>query len=244
MLVAVCEDERGMSREIVTYCKEWEMLHKDCPLTIHVYETPETLLNAHEHPLDYDLFFLDIEFGHNSSMNGYRLSEIIREHNRTSVIVFITNSKNYMLQGYQVYAYRYLLKPVSEANIFDCLDHCVIDMLSGSDPFLSLVKKDGISRIRIKEIILVENGLHSVTILKSSGTETARIYESFEDYITSFPAEWFVRIQRGLIVNVLYITRFTKDTIYLSTGVDYLIGRRYRSSVYERLLQFFTGGRK
>ena len=180
MLIAVCEDELRMSDEIVAYCKEWEILHKDCPLTIHVYETPESLLNTHEHPLDYDLFFLDIEFGQNASMNGYRLAEIIREHNRASVIVFITNSKNYMLEGYQVYAYRYLLKPVSEANIFDCLDHCVTDLLAGTDPFLPLVKKDGISRIRIKEIILVENGLHSVTVRTVSGTETARIYEKFE----------------------------------------------------------------
>lgn len=244
MLIAVCEDELRMSDEIVAYCKEWEILHKDCPLTIHVYETPESLLNTHEHPLDYDLFFLDIEFGQNASMNGYRLAEIIREHNRASVIVFITNSKNYMLEGYQVYAYRYLLKPVSEANIFDCLDHCITDLLAGTDPFLPLVKKDGISRIRIKEIILVENGLHSVTVRTVSGTETARIYEKFEDYVTVFPAEWFVRVQRGLIVNVLYITKFTKDTVYLSTGTDYLIGRRYRSTVYERLQQFFVGGLK
>ena len=68
------------------------------------------------------------------------------------------------------------------------------------------------------------------------------VYESFEDYINNFPPEWFLRIQRGLLVNVLYITRFTKDTIFLSTGLDFIIGRRYRSDVYKRLKSFFTGG--
>lgn len=244
MLIAICEDDRRNRNEITALCEEWEILHKDCPLTVHAYETPETLLNAHEHPLDYDLFFLDIEFGKCSSMNGYRLSEIIREHNRASVIAFITNSKNYMQQGYEVSAYRYLLKPVSKEGVFGCLDHCMKNTLSGLDPFLSLMKKEGISRIRIKEIILAESGLHSVTIQTTNGSETARIYESFEDYIKAFPVEWFVQIQRGLVVNVLYITRFTKDTVYLSTGIDFLIGRKYRSNVYKRLKEFFIGGSK
>ena len=242
MLVSICEDDQRNRGEIEALCREWGILHQDCPLTVHAYETPEILLNAHEHPLDYDLFFLDIEFGKSASMNGFRLAEIIREHNRASVIVFTTNSKNYLQQGYQVFAYRYLLKPVSKEQIFDCLDYCMTNTLAGSAPFLPFVKKDGVSRIRIKEIILVESGLHSVSLRTLNGTETTRLYESFEDYINNFPPEWFLRIQRGLLVNVLYITRFTKDTIFLSTGLDFIIGRRYRSDVYKRLQSFFTGG--
>ena len=42
----------------------------------------------------------------------------------------------------------------------------------------------------------------------------------------------------------MFVRKFTKDTVYLSTGTDYLIGRRYRSTVYERLQQFFVGGKK
>jgi len=242
MLIAVCEDDRNNSNEITALCREWEILHPDHPLVTHAYETPEALLNAHERSLDYDLFFLDIEFGQNASMNGYRLAQIIRENNRASIIVFITNSKNYLQQGYLVFAYRYLLKPVSKTDVFDCLDHCMRNTLAGSDPFLPIIKKDGTSRIRIKEIILAQSGLHSVAIQTINGTETARLYESFEDYIKIFPEEWFVRVQKGLVVNVLYITRFTKENVYLSTGVDFCIGRRYRSSVYKRLQQFFVGG--
>ena len=241
MLIAICEDNQRHRDEIAALCEEWTVVHQDCPLTVHAYLTPETLLNAHEHPLDYDLYFLDIEFGKTASMNGYHLAEIIREHNRASIIVFITNSKDYLQNGYTVSAYRYLIKPVSKKQIFNCLNYCMNNTLSSSDPFLPLVKKDGISRIRIKEIILVESGLHSVTIQMVNGSETARLYESFEDYIKTFPDEWFVRIQRGLVINVLYITRFTKESVFLSTGLDFFIGRRYRSAAYKRLRQFFIG---
>lgn len=243
MLAAVCEDDRIYREGIVSICNQWKNIHKDAALVVHAYETPESLLNAHEHPLDYDLFFLDIEFGKNS-MSGYRLAELIREHNKSSEIVFITNSRDYMQQGYSVSAYRYLLKPISENDVYDCLDHCMNYAFSGANLFLPFVKKDGISRIRIKDIILVESGTHSVCVRTVDGTETTHISESFETHLNNYPTEWFVRIQRGLLVNVLYVTKFTREAVYLSIGIDFQIGRRYREEVFERLQRFFIGGMK
>ena len=242
MLIAICEDDPVYRDGIESYCHSWKEKHQDLSVAVHTYSSPEALLNVYERPLDYDIYFLDIEFSKNSAMNGYRLAELIREHNRSSIIVFITNSKLYMQQGYTVTAYRYLVKPIDREDVASCLDHCLETALSATDPFLSLARKEGIRRIPLKEIILIQSGIHNVSIHTVHEVETLRLYESFEKYASSLPKEWFLQCQRGLLINVLYITRFTKETIYLSTGVDYSIGRRYRSHVYEHLQNFFDGG--
>ena len=242
MLVAICEDNQNYNDGIVSLCHAWQKKHAEIGLTVHQYYTPEALINKHEHPYDYDLYFLDIEFGAASSMNGYRLAEIIRENNRISLIVFITNSRNYLQQGYTVSAYRYLVKPISQKDISDCLNQCLRETLPYPAVFLSVEKKEGTSRIRFRDIISIESGLHAVTIRTAVSETTAHLYESFESYCQSLPEGWFVRCQKGLLVNMLYVSRYTKSSVFLTTGLDYTIGRAYRKTVQNQLHTYFMGG--
>ena len=46
MLVSICEDDQRNRGEIEALCREWGVLHQDCPLTVHAYETPEILLTV------------------------------------------------------------------------------------------------------------------------------------------------------------------------------------------------------
>lgn len=242
MLVAICEDNTAYNDVIAFYCRNWQQKHTDVDLSIHQFSTPDALINKYERPYDYDLYFLDIEFDADSSMNGYRLAELIREHNNTSLLVFITNSRNYMQRGYTVSAYRYLVKPITQENISDCLNQCLKETLSFPASFLAIEKKEGTSRVRLRDIVSIESGLHSVTIRTVSSEITAHNYESFENYCNGLPDGWFIRCQKGLLVNMTYINRFTKNVIYLTTGTDYPIGRIYRKNVQKRLQQFFMGG--
>lgn len=242
MLIAICEDDAYYSNGLAEMCRQWEELHSDVPLSIHQYSTPESILNGHEHPLDYDLYFLDIGFGSLSSMNGYRLATLIRENNSESMIVFITNSRNYLLQGYNVSAYRYLIKPLNNSDVSDCLNHCRDEVLRFSNSTLSLDKKEGVSRIRLKDILYIESGLHSIIVHTVTKAESAHIYQSFDSYVQTLPAEWFVRCQRGLLINPSYICKYSKRSITLSSGENFTIGAKYRDQLCERLRIYFIGG--
>lgn len=244
MLIAICEDDPYYQEGLKNYCEKWAEKHSETPVTVHCYPTPDSMLNTHEHPPDYDLYFLDIEFGAQSSMNGYRLAELIREHNTASMIVFVTNSRNYILNGYNVSAYRYLVKPIDEASMNDCLDHCVKEVLRFSDSFLSLVKKDGVSRIRLHDIIWIESTLHAVAVHTAGKTETAHIYSSFETYIQSLPENRFIRCQRGLLVNPQYVSKFSRRDITLTNGMEFTIGKKYQEKVCLRLREYFLGGQQ
>lgn len=60
--------------------------------------------------MSFDLIFLDIEMPY---MSGMELAKHIREYNKVSVIIFVTNMKQYAVNGYEVGALDFVVKPVS-----------------------------------------------------------------------------------------------------------------------------------
>ena len=62
-------------------------------------------------PGKYDLFILDIFM---KPLNGIQVAQIIRNRDRDAFIIFLTNSAEYILEGYKVFAVGYFLKPLSK----------------------------------------------------------------------------------------------------------------------------------
>ena len=55
-------------------------------------------------------------------MDGMALARKIRETDSEVPILFLTNHKEYVFEGYEVQAFRYLLKPVTEDTLFPLLE--------------------------------------------------------------------------------------------------------------------------
>ena len=69
----------------------------------------------------YDLLLLDIAM---KEMNGMELARKVRERDPEAVLVFVTSDPGFALEGYEVDAYRYLMKPVREDKLFEVLAYC------------------------------------------------------------------------------------------------------------------------
>ncbi len=58
-------------------------------------------------------------------LNGIDTSRKIREFDENLEIIFMTSFPEFMQEGYEVKAYRYILKPINEKNhknILPCID--------------------------------------------------------------------------------------------------------------------------
>ena len=66
------------------------------------------------YPNNIDLLFLDIQM---NGLNGMDVARRIREFDNNVEIIFTTSVLDYVCEGYEVNAYRYMLKPI-EYNIF------------------------------------------------------------------------------------------------------------------------------
>lgn len=67
------------------------------------------------------MVFLDIMLG---AMNGMELARSIRERDNRVQIIFLTGVQDYVYEGYEIGAVRYLLKPVRRQELEMALGYC------------------------------------------------------------------------------------------------------------------------
>ena len=88
------------------------------PARVHTFsdksDIPESLLQS------CDMAFLDIDFP-KAAFNGMDIARRLRLCNRDTVIIFVTNYVEYAREGYEVQAFRYLLKKEIPQKLEKCL---------------------------------------------------------------------------------------------------------------------------
>ena len=112
MNIAYCEDEKIQLEYMEQLIKKWADEGNDT-VTYFGYGSAKELLFEHPDSFPFDLLLLDIDM---DGMDGMALAKEIREKDQKLPIVFLTNRSEYVFEGYEVGALRYLLKPVEETK--------------------------------------------------------------------------------------------------------------------------------
>ena len=119
--VVLCDDEKKQRNTIKKYldeiCKEVNIEY-----VLLEFESGEKLLK--EYPSDIDLAILDIQM---DRLNGMDTAREIRKFDTNVDIIFITADSSFMQDGYEVRAYRYLLKPVRYYDLKKHISACIMD---------------------------------------------------------------------------------------------------------------------
>ena len=104
MRILVCDDDAAFAGQLAE--KIEAIVKPQMPRSTVDCATDAALLRAL--PLaKYDLAFLDIDMG---PLNGVDLARRLHELRPDMLLIFVTNYVEYSLQGYEVQAFRYLLK--------------------------------------------------------------------------------------------------------------------------------------
>lgn len=127
MRIAYCEDEPAQRSRMELLLRTFAE-RKRLPLTVEAFSDSAAFLFQYPGSYPFDLIFLDIDLG---GMDGMALARKIRETDSEVPILFLTNHKEYVFEGYEVQAFRYLLKPVTEDTLFPLLEEPAGDARTG-----------------------------------------------------------------------------------------------------------------
>ncbi|WP_322020010.1 LytR/AlgR family response regulator transcription factor [Clostridium butyricum] len=140
--IAICEDNAVQLEQIRNLFTQFS-INENVKFNIYTFFTGEDLL-AHDYN-HYDIVVLDIKMG---QLNGIDVAKIIRKTNEHLKIIFITALDKYWPDGYNVNAFRYILKPLNE-NIFYNEIKNVIAAINKNKAFITIENNGSLKNINI-----------------------------------------------------------------------------------------------
>ena len=168
-----------------------------------------------------DIAFLDIDFAH-TRYNGLDIALKLRSERNDAIIIFVTNFIEYAPEGYEVQAFRYVLKLDVESKLKDYLQQAITQLQTVCET-LKIKVNGEIIDIPLKSILYIESQLRQVLIhvqRDSSGKTIKKYscYASLAEMEKQLEPQGFLRIQKSYLVNMTHLQRFQCREAMLDNG--------------------------
>ncbi len=168
--IALCDDcaeDIGAVRALV---ERFSLEHMDLPMRLSLFTSAAELLENIESGSGFDLYILDVLM---PEVSGMQLAETIRSRGEHSEIVFLTNSRDYAVDAFSVFASGYLIKPVVKESFDKTVLRAVKRLSREMSDVLTIKTKDGIQRIPLSKIVMIESFNHTREIILSDNSMIA-----------------------------------------------------------------------
>lgn len=207
MKIAICDDEMHFIDSLCPLLEQWAK-ERGIKLTLYRFTNGDDLIAAHQSKC-MDLIFLDIIM---PLLSGIDAAREFRNTNQNVPIVFLTSSKEFAVDSYEVKALNYLIKPVDQTKLFLTLDD-FLKTFSLPKTFFTAKTADGFCRIVIAEVDYLE-AQNKQVLVHLSDDRTIVIRELFSKCAEVFsPENGFCCCHRSYIVNLSNVEQFSKTEV-------------------------------
>jgi DNA-binding LytR/AlgR family response regulator len=185
-----------------------------------------------------DLVFLDINM---PEISGISFAKSI---NSNIKIIFTTAYRDYAVEGFELQAVDYLLKPISFERLIKAVNNyfeiyssnnASISSQSDTNDFMFVRSDRRMIKIDFDSIIYIESYSDYIKIHLANETIVTR--ETISAIEAKLPNKQFIRIHRSFIVALAHINSFTNDHVVVQ-GQALTISRSYKKEVLELLEQY------
>lgn len=175
-----------------------------------------------------DVIFLDINM---PDLNGL---DFVRSVENPPLIVFTTAYSEYALEGYEVEAVDYLLKPFGMGKVMAAANKVRkrLEAMGKKDDDVLFLKTDyKVVSIRISQITYVEGMAEYVRIHLEGEAKPLTTLLRMKALEERLVPHGFLRVQRSFIIKLSHIAAVNKARVFLDTGESIPVGESYRESL-------------
>ncbi len=161
-----------------------------------------------------DMAFLDIDF-EGEDYNGIDIARRLRGVNKKAILFFVTNFIDYAPAGYEVQAFRYILK--RDRN--DVLERYImqaIEQMADEREFMNISDGDADLEFPLDDISYMEVLNHEVIIHRKEGRHS--LFASLSSLEEQLEKYGFLRIHNSYLVNMRYIQKYRSRECILTDG--------------------------
>ena len=230
--VAIVDDDQTIQSKLESYIHEFENQSKE-KFKIDFYSDASDLVKNYKS--QYDIIFMDIQM---EKLDGLSAAEKIRETDKNTIIIFVTNMSGYAIQGYKVDALSYIVKPIVYIDFAQQLDKAVNKIISNRNAFLLVTVNNEIIRLDVTKICYMESIEHKVSIHLED--ETITLYNTLTNLEKLVKSYHFERCNSCFLVSLRHVERIEKDIV--KVGGDQLVISRSKKKAFMSALAEYIGG--
>ena len=224
-------DDEPPAREIIRrYIEQMPVLELsgECANAIQAF----TVLQ--QHPVD--LLFLDIRM---PQLNG---TDFLKALKNPPKVIFTTAYSEYALEGYELDAVDYLMKPITFERFLKSVNKaCQLtqfkpDLIGAevkkTESFVYFRADRKMVKVMLQDILYIESMKDYVKVFTSNGMIITK--QSISSVEAMLPEKDFIRTHRSFIVATRHIKSFTSELIELQ-NMEIPIGKLFRNEVMKSL---------
>jgi len=228
--IAIVEDEQKHADIIKEYLDKYSKEHSILFSTTY-FDDGLNILD--DYNSEYDIIFLDIRMKH---LDGMATAKRIREFDNNVILIFITSTVQYAVQGYLVDALGYVLKPITYVQFAQLLDKAVVNIdQKRKKNYIFFSTNEKQVKLDCVKIFYIESQRNNIII-----------HTSDENYVTLGPLKKYEGILRqygfskchnAYIVNFAYVSAIQHDEVIMTNGMAIPISRARKKDFMKELTE-------
>lgn len=232
--IAICDDEKLQVELLEKYVKSWAS-RKNIIVHIESFYNAESFEFKWSMDKKYDILLLDIEM---PGINGVELAKRIRREDDILDIIFITAISDYIAEGYDVSALNYLIKPIKESKLYECLNKAIEKIPKEEKTIIINMEGENYRIIQV-DILYIESvghflEIHTVAKKYITRKNIGDIEEELDNTILK-------KCHRSYIVGLKHIRKIGKADILLDNNQIIPVSRRLYSNINMAFIKYFRG---
>lgn len=224
MKITICDDAPKEQQAVL------DLLYRHRPQwQATCFASGEDLIDAVSDDKAFDLIFLDIYMG---LLNGIETATALRAQGRYIPIIFLTTSRDFAVESYQVEALSYLVKPLDEGQFLAAIHRF-------ETSFRPRQIRLGNQLVAVDDVLYLESQDKKVVAYLKDGT-TATWTAKLDDVEEQLVGRQFLRCHRSFLINMDAVSRVAGRKFLLSNWVEIPIRRQDVGEIVERYYQYIT----
>lgn len=235
--IAVVDEDDSFAEQFVNEITK-EFAEKKIAVQVKPFQSVRGLLGRLDDKYNFDVYFLDVEMKH---LSGLELAKRIRSQDSNAMIVLMATHEKYAIEGYACRALGYIVKETWKHKLPGVLERIQQELDSRADQFYRIRTERRHEIIRMTDIYMLEK-CEKNTLFYCKENRQYQERCSLSEVYRRLPANTFVYVNRGQIINLRYVTGLKGETVELGNLVSLTVSRSLVNEVRQKLDEYW--GRK